>query len=199
MQSSLTKGDSRRLDQTGFHDASGSWSRGAALWNWKSAVLSMMLRVPVFAVAAVRRGPEAIAAATLAEAVVCGFNAGCYAAVIQALRNRKPVWLTALVITAVLPAAGQVIEYEVHTWRGTPHRTVAVIISTILGVLASLFNWYAMKRGSLLVGGKGSSFSSDLRQIPLLLLRFLLLGPRWLLRRAGWVALPPARAARSGD
>jgi fructose-specific phosphotransferase system IIC component len=158
-------------------------------WNWKSAIFSIMLRVPVFAVAAARHGLEAIALAALTEAVVCGFNAGCYAAVIQFIRNRKPVWLTALIITVVLPAVGQVIEYRVHLWRGTPHTLPAVIVSTVLAALASLFNWYAMKRGTLLVGSEGSSFLSDLKQIPMLLLRFFWLGPRWLLQRVGWMEL----------
>jgi len=164
--------------------------RMPVLWNWKSAVLSIMLRVPVFALAAARRGLGAILLATLIEAAVCGFNAGCYAAVVQGLRDRKPVWLTALFISVILPAIGQVIEYQVHVWRGTPHAIPAVIVSTVLAALSSLFNWYAMKRGTLLVGGEGNSFSTDLRRIPLLLYRFLLLGPRWLLRRAGWTALP---------
>lgn len=161
-----------------------------ALWNWKSAILSVMLRVPVFAVAAARNGLEAVAAAVFTEAVVCGFNAGCYAAVVQAIRNRKPVWLTALTITVALPAVGQVIEYQMHVWRGTPHRVIAVIVSSVLSAVSSLFNWYAMKHGTLLVGGEGREFSYDLRRLPLLLGQFLLFGPRWVLRRIGWIALP---------
>lgn len=153
------------------------------LWNWKSAVLSIILRVPVFAVAAARHGLEAIALAAFTEAIVCGFNAGCYAAVVQVLRNKKPVWLTALIIGVALPAVGQVIEYQVHRWRGTPHTFIAVIVSSVLAALSSLFNWYAMKRGTLLVGGEGGSFGNDLRRIPNLIGGFLLVGPRWVLRQ----------------
>jgi len=178
----------RSPDNSGF--PSDSRARLIALWNWKSAILSVILRVPVFAVVAIRRGPDVVAAAALTEALVCGFNAGCYAAVVQAIRNRKPVWLTALLIGVGLPAVGQVIEYSVHTWRGTPHTVPAVIVSTILAALSSLFNWYAMKRGTLLVGNEGGSFSSDLRRLPLLIGRFLLLGPRWVLRGVGWMAMP---------
>lgn len=166
------------------------WVKLPVLWNWKSAILSIVLRVPVFALAALRHGPEAVTAAATTEAVVCGFNAGCYAAVVQAIRNRKPVWLTALLIAVGLPALGQVIEYAVHAWRGTPHRVIAVIISTVLAALSSLFNWYAMKRGTLLVGDEGNSFSNDIRQMPLLIGRFLLVGPRWVLCRLGWMAVP---------
>jgi len=160
------------------------------LWNWKSALLSVILRVPVFAVATVQRGAEVVAGAAVTEAVVCAFNAGCYAAVVQVLRNRKPVWLVATVISVVLPAIGQIIEYAVHTWHRTPHRVIAVIISSVLSAISSLFNWYAMKQGTMLVGDERSSFSTDLRRLPVLLGRFLLLGPRWLSRRLGWMALP---------
>jgi hypothetical protein len=162
----------------------------AALWNWKSALLSVILRVPVFAIAALQQGAEAIAAATITECFVCAFNAGFYAAAVQAIRNRKPVWLTALVIAVALPALGQVVEYEVHTWRGTPHRGMAVVISTILSALSSLFNWYAMRRGALLVGYEGDGFGNDLRRFPGLLAGFLLAGPRWLLRRGEEPAMP---------
>jgi hypothetical protein len=161
-----------------------------SLWNWKSALLSVILRVPVFAIATVRRGPEVIAGAVLTEATVCAVNAGCYAAVVQVLRNRKPVWLVASVITVVLPGLGQVIEYAIHTWHQTPHRVIAVIISSVLSTISSLFNWYAMKHGTLLVGSEQSSFSGDVRRLPILILRFLLLLPRWLGQRMGWMALP---------
>lgn len=168
------------------------WSRVldlVALWNWKSALLSIVLRVPVFAVATAMRGPEVLVGAVLAEAMVCAFNAGCYAAVVQVVRDRKPVWMTATLITIVLPAIGQVIEYKVHLWRGTPHRIPAVIVSSVLSAISSLFNWYAMKHGTMLVGGEGNSLGNDLRRLPMLLLRFLWLGPRWLLRRIGWMML----------
>ncbi|HUB01818.1 MAG TPA: hypothetical protein VL983_04000 [Terriglobales bacterium] len=160
------------------------------LWNWKSALLSMIMRVPVFALATLRNGPDAVAGAILIETFVCALYAGFYAGVVQCLRNRKPVWLVATVIAVVLPALGQVIEYGVHTWHGTPHRTVAIIVSSVLSALSSLFNWYAMKQGTLLVGRERSSFASDLRRIPELIFRFILLGPRWLGRQLRWIALP---------
>jgi hypothetical protein len=154
-----------------------------SFWNWKSAVLSVILRVPVFAIAAMKHGPEAVAGAVLTEAAVCAVNAGTYSSVVQFLRNRKPVWLVATVVTVALPVCGQIVEYFVHLWHGTPHTTVAVMISSVLGAISYLFNWYAMKQGTLLVGGEQSSLGSDLKRIPVLLYHFFLLGPRWLGRR----------------
>ena len=159
------------------------------LWNWKSAVLSVMLRVHVFAVATIHHGPEVVASTILTETAVCAINAGWYAAVVQVLRNRKPVWLIATVISVIVPVSGQVIEYSIHVWHQTPNRLSAVLVSSALGAIASLFNWYAMTQGQMLVGAERSTFASDLRRIPLLLARFLLLGPRWVLR-AGRIALP---------
>ena len=160
-----------------------SFVRLVTLWNWKSAVLSVMLRAPVFAIVTLRHGPEVVAGTVLTETVVCAVNAGWFAAIAQVLRNRKPVWLVATVISVIVPACGQVIEYVVHLWHQTPHRLAAVIISTLLGGIAQLFNWYAMKHGSLLVGGERSSFAADLRRFPVLFARFLWLGPQWLARR----------------
>jgi len=161
-----------------------------ALWNWKSAILSIVFRVPVFAGVTLHRGIDAMTGAVLAETAVCAFYAGFYAAVVQYIRNRRPVWVTAFVIAVVLPALGQLLEYEVHTWRSTPHRILAVILSSILSVLSSLFNWYVMRQGTFLVGREHSSFVADLKRFPLLLWRFLLLAPRWLIHRMGWDVLP---------
>jgi len=161
-----------------------------ALWNWKSAILSAAFRVPVFAIATVRRGFDVMTGAVLAEAAVCAFYAGFYAAIVQYIRNRRPVWLTAFAIAAILPALGQVIEYEVHTWRATPHRIIAVIVSSILSILSSLFNWYVMRQGTFLVGRERTSFVADLRRFPQLLWRFILLVPRWLMQRMGGDVLP---------
>jgi len=167
-----------------------SWLTSVALWNWKSAILSVAFRVPVFAAVTMRRGIDAMTAAVLAETAVCAFYAGFYAAVVQYIRNRRPVWLTAFIIAGALPALGQLLEYAVHTWRSTPHRILAVIISSILSVLSSLFNWYVMREGTFLVGRERSSFIADLRRFPLLLWRFLLLAPRWLMHRIGSDVLP---------
>jgi len=161
-----------------------------ALWNWKSAILSVAFRVPVFAIVTMRRGFDAMTGAVLAETAVCAFYAGFYSAVVQYIRTRRPVWLTAFIIAVMLPALGQLLEYEVHTWRSTPHRVFAVLISSILSVLSSLFNWYVMRQGTFLVGSERSPFLADLKRFPLLLWRFLLLAPLWLMQRMGRDVLP---------
>jgi hypothetical protein len=154
--------------------------RMLVLWNWKSAWLSLALRGPIFLAAGLQRGLIATLSAVLTESVVCMSTAGFYGAIAQRLRNAKPEWLTAVFLAGVVPAVFQVVEFLLHRLRGTPHLRVAEIISIFISGVSSLFNWYAMRRGALLVGKEGGSFVSDLRRLPGLLISFIIALPSWI-------------------
>jgi hypothetical protein len=154
------------------------------LWNWKSALLSIILRGPIFLVATIRQGWEASLAALFIETLYCALTAGFYGALVQSLRNAQPQWMTVSFLTLVVPAIFQVLEYTLHWFRGTPHLRLAEIVSIIVSAISALFNWYAMRRGTLLVGGEGNRLCKDLRQLPKLLLSFLLAVPRRLANRS---------------
>jgi hypothetical protein len=83
----------------------------------------------------------------------------------------------------IVPGIFQALEAYLHWSRGTPHWRVAEIASVIVSAVSSLFNWYAMRQGTLLVGSEGKSFVSDLRRLPLLLFSFVILLPRYFSRR----------------
>lgn len=183
MQSSYSKFKSGAREQQSLGQRCIAMLKLLLLWNWKAAVFSVMMRAPVFVIVTIKRGPEVIVGAVLTEAVVCALNAGTYSAVVQVLRNRKPVWLVATIVTVVLPVCGQIVEYYVHLWHRTPHTTAAVIVSSVIGAISYLFNWYAMEQGTLLVGSNQTSLVADLKRIPVLLYHFFLLVPRWLGRR----------------
>lgn len=148
------------------------------LWNWKSAWLSILLRGPIFLAMTIRRGFLASVSALLTECVVCAATAGFYGALAQNLREAIPVWLNAVFLVVVVPAFFQVFEFALHAFRRTPHLRAAEIISLAVSAVSSLFNWYAMRRGALLVGGEGGSFGSDLRRLPALLFEFLATLPK---------------------
>ena len=154
------------------------------LWNWKSALLSVILRGPIFLVAAVRQGWQAALAALLTETVFCAVSAGFYGAIVQSLKDAEPQWLTGVFLAAVIPVIFQVLEYFLHWFRGTPHLRVAEIVSLIVSALSALFNWYAMRRGTLLVGGEGGSFGGDLRRLPRLFAGFVAIFPRKVVSKA---------------
>jgi len=152
------------------------------LWNWKSAWLSIILRGPIFLAVTIKRGFFASLSALITECIVCAATAGFYGALVQNLRDATPLWLTAVFLVVFVPSVFQGIEYLLHLVRGTPHLRVAEIISVGVSAVSSLFNWYAMRRGALLVGGEGSSFGSDLHRLPKLVFDFFATLPRKLTR-----------------
>lgn len=169
-----------------FHVLSGLLRRPQRvlfLWNWKSAGLSILLRAPIFLAATIRGGLAATVSALLTECLFCAVTAGFYGAVVQNLRDAEPQWLTGLFLIVVVPAIFQGLEFVLHRLHGTPHLRLAEIASVAVSAVSSLFNWYAMRRGALLVGGEGRSFGSDLRRLPGLLLAFTAALPRWAGRR----------------
>jgi hypothetical protein len=153
------------------------------LWNWKAAVLSICLRVPIFLTATLRRGWIEAVSAVVAECIFCAASAGFFGAIVQLFRLAQPQWLALLLLTVILPALFQALEYVLHWTRGTPHLRLAEIASAVVSILSTLFNWYIMRRNTLLVGPEGRRFSSDLARLPRLLLNFITALPRrWLER-----------------
>jgi hypothetical protein len=148
------------------------------LWNWKAAVLSIVLRAPIFLGVTIRRGFRESASAVLTECLFCAITAGFYGAIVQNLRDAQPQWLTLLFLTVAIPSIFQVFEFLLHRLHGTPHLKLAEFISIGVSAVSALFNWYAMRRGALLVGREGGSFGSDIRRLPRLIFFFVISGPR---------------------
>src|SRR5258708_32192654 len=153
-------------------------------WNWKASVLSIVFRAPDYLAASVRRGWRETFAALFVDSACGACTAGFYGAFVWAIRDAQPAWLRGLVITLFLPAVLQGVEYGVHWLRGTQHLHAVLLGSTAVSAVSSLFNWFVMKRGALLVAGEGTPFRRDLRRLPLLAVSFAITGPRWIWQRA---------------
>jgi hypothetical protein len=161
------------------------------LWNWKSAVLSLSLRMPIFFVASIGRGLITALSAFVTEFLFCAATSGFYGSIAQAFRLAEPQWLTLTFLTLILPGSFQVLEYFMHRTGGTPHLRLAEIFSCTISGLSALFNWYAMRRNTLLVGPEGARFGADLSRLPRLLLNFIIFFPRRWLSRLKSTALHP--------
>jgi len=159
--------------------------------------LSLILRGPIFLTATIRRGWRAALAALLTESVFCLISAGFYGAVVQVLRDAEPRWMTGLFLTVVIPALFQVLEYLLHWFRGTPHLVISEAVSVIVSALSALFNWYAMRRGTLLVGKEGRSFGGDISRLPGLIFGFLAVLPRKLAAQLAGGASNSGRKSKS--
>ena len=143
-------------------------------WNWKAGSLSVFLRAPIYMIATVRHGPQAVAMAGLVEGLFSAAFAGVYAALTEAIEGASPQWAVGLLLLVVLPVVALAMDAFVHHYAGTPNLRSGVAASLVVSVVSSAFNWYSMRRGALLVGRGARSFGSDLSRLPLLIGRFLL-------------------------
>jgi hypothetical protein len=70
------------------------------------------------------------------------------------------------------------LDYLAHYYTGMQHMRMSLILTGLLSVLSSLFSFYVMEHGVLLVGNQSEPLASDLRRIPALIAGFVVAGPR---------------------
>jgi hypothetical protein len=88
-------------------------------WNWKSALLSSILRASLFFATNLSAGFPAAMAALKTELVFRGVTSGFYGALTEAFREAEPPWTAALAVMLLLPLATHAIELLVHWIPGT--------------------------------------------------------------------------------
>lgn len=79
---------------------------------------------------------------------------------------------------AVVALAGIML----HGLRHTPHLKASIISSVIFTIISTLFNFYAMRRGTMAVGLGCASLGEDLRAMPRVIGGFLAVLPLWVWR-----------------
>jgi hypothetical protein len=151
-------------------------------WNWKAALLSAVGRAPVFLITTFSFGWRASSRAVVLETAYRAGTAGIFASIIQEVRNRRPIWLAISIITVAVPAVSQVLDYVLHFLMHTPNLHTSLLVSLIISAVTSLFSWYSMRRGTLLVGREQDSFAHDLCKLPRLILGFIIAPPVWIWR-----------------
>lgn len=149
-------------------------------WNWKAAVTSSLIRGLIFLLANLRSGWHAAVGAMLAEWLYRAITSGFYGAITQALGEAQPEWQAALAAVVILPLSSHTLEFAVHYLRHTPHLKTSIISSLTFTVFSTLFNVYAMRRGSMVVGEHAPTLVEDLRGMPRVIGSFLLAGPQWI-------------------
>jgi hypothetical protein len=156
------------------------WQR----WNWKSAALSSLLRASLFFATNLAAGMPAAIAAMKTELVFRGITSGFYGALTEAFREAQPPWTAALTVMLLLPVVNHSIELLVHWMRGTQKLLPSMVASVILTAFSTLFNFYVMRRGVLIVGAGRHSLGQDLLKLPRLVVDFVTWIPRQVIRRA---------------
>lgn len=149
-------------------------------WNWKTAFFSGMNRGTIYLIAMIRRGNVEISVAIIVEAIFSATASGVYGAFTQAMRFARPRWLARLTVAMLLPAIMLGLDYLAHHYTGMRNMRLSLIFTGLLSVISSLFTFYTMGEGALLVGNQGQPLYRDLMRMPVLIAKFIIAGPRWI-------------------
>lgn len=153
-------------------------------WNWKAAMFSAATRAGLFFGTNASAGMAGALEATLIEAAFRTVTSGFQGAVCQAFRRAEPAWLSAAVVTAGVPGVIHVLEIVVHWAAGTKNLKASVLASVGMTIVAGLFNFFAMRRGVLIVGDGSHSLAGDMRRMPRIVWEFIIAGPLLVWRLA---------------
>lgn len=152
-------------------------------WNWKSAILSAVVRGSLFFTTNLGSGLNSAIEAMLIESAFYVTIAGFYGALIESFRRARPAWAASLTVMFLLPLINHSLEFTLHYLSGTDNVARSVIASICLSMVSALFNLHAMRRGVLIVGNGRSSLLEDIIRMPRILLEFTLIIPRSIWRR----------------
>jgi hypothetical protein len=151
-------------------------------WNWKAAFFSSLIRGIIFLLANLTAGWRAAVAAMLAEWLFRAATSGFYGAITQVLGEVEPEWHGAVAASVLLPVVSHSLEFILHWLRHTPHLKTSIIASMSFTIVSTLFNVYAMRRGTMTVGENAPSLGQDLRAIPGVICGFVAVFPLWIWR-----------------
>ena len=168
-------------------------------WNYKGAILSGMLRAPIFLITYLvgRESIKLAIGAALAQFAFRFLFAGVGGALIQSFRRVEPAWKALLTILLVVPVISHIFEFLVQSGfayaTGTrDHTDEAIVRSICVSVISALFSLYIMRRNVMIVGeAESKSLLSDVLRLPALIFQFMAFIPLEianLIRRREFVA-----------
>ncbi len=167
-------------------------------WNYKGAILSGVVRAPIF-LATYLLGKESLRLAVGAAMVQFTFRfffAGVGGALIQSFRRVEPPWKAILSIMLLLPMISHFFEFLIQFgfgyFTGTQdHTDEAILRSISFSIVSALFTLFAMRRGLMIVGDSESkSLLSDISKLPVVIFYFIVFIPNeiaGMLRRGAYL------------
>jgi hypothetical protein len=150
-------------------------------WNYKGAILSGVLRAPIF-LATYLIGNESVKialGAAFVQFVFRFFFAGISGALIQSFRHVEPVWKAFLTIVLFVPLISHVFEFFLQAsfgyFTGTQDLTDEAIMRSIsVSIVSALFTLFAMRRGIMIVKEQESkSLLHDVSRLPVVIFHFI--------------------------
>lgn len=175
-------------------------------WNYKGAVLSGVLRAPIFLFTYLA-GRESLKLALGAAAVQFAFRfafAGIGGTLIQSFRKVEPAWKALAAIMIILPVISHLFEFVIQAsfayFTSTQaHTDNAILRSITVSIMSALFTLFAMRRNVMTVGDEESrSLLHDVSRLPRLVFEFCAFIPNEIasfVRRGAWVTAAIAIAS----
>jgi hypothetical protein len=160
-------------------------------WNWKAAIISSVLRAPIFfgAYLAQKQGLRMAFAAMSVQFVFRAITGGTNGSIIQSFSKIEPAWHAVVTIPIVLTVFMHIGEWLLQAgfdnFAGTKGKTTAVLISILASVISAGFNLFAMRRGILLVKDESQqSFWHDIKQMPWIVFELVSFPLIWTMKRS---------------
>jgi hypothetical protein len=175
-------------------------------WNYKGAILSGLLRAPIFLITYLV-GKEALRlaiGAALVQFIYRFVFAGISGALIQSFRRVEPAWKALVTILLAVPLISHIFEFAFQAafayLTGTSdHTDEAIVRSICVSIISALFTLFVMRRNVMIVGEEGSkSLFHDIARLPVLIFDFIAFIPNEiasLFRRGAYLSVVIAVAA----
>lgn len=142
-------------------------------WNWKSAVLSSLLRCSIFFFVNLGAGWRKAVGALMTELVFRAVTSGWFGSMTQAFRRVRPMWKAILVLLPLLALFQHSLEFLVHWLRGTPRLAASIGASVVFTAVSTIVQLALMRKGALVVGAESRPLLEDLASLPRLIWELL--------------------------
>ncbi|MDM7921861.1 MAG: hypothetical protein QUS14_06135 [Pyrinomonadaceae bacterium] len=167
-------------------------------WNYKGAILSGVLRAPIFFITYLigKEGLKLAIGAALVQFTFRFFFAGIGGALIQSFRRVEPPWKAFVAILLLVPLVSHVLEFGFQAGfaylTGTQdHTGDAILRSIAVSIISAFFTLFAMRRGIMIVGeSESKSLMNDISQLPVVIFHFIAFIPNEIssmLRRGAYL------------
>jgi len=109
-------------------------------WNWKSALLSPIVRSVLVFAANASAGSANAATALAIEALYRTVIAGFCGTIVEAFRSVDPYWAGQLTVLIAVPLFSDSVDVFIHWSHGTPQLGRTVAVSLCWTIVSTAFN-----------------------------------------------------------
>jgi hypothetical protein len=157
-----------------------SWLFAFMHWNWKAALITAIFRGAACMAALRHVHPHARQHFSVVEMAYVLLTAGIFSAWQQQALGFKPRYFAWLLVVVIVPLTSLGADAIAHSLLDHINAHALGVGALIFTLVSAMFHWHVMKNGVMLVGEQSRSLSSDIRQLPALLLSFVTAPIRWM-------------------